>query len=733
MTILGQPTNPDLEAKSNAVEGTFNLADTIFIWIGRFGHRGGYGTATRTIYRALKEANLAVIGVDSQTCSPIDDSGHLLVDVEKANGSLIIKAKSRHQRIVAIFHEIPPHWGRLTASGKTHFVGYTVTETEQIPFGWIEHMLAVDSIWTATHFNRDIFANARVPRSMLNILPHAVDVEFFRPRKKRLDFPGTNSFRFLHIVSNLNRKDVGVLVRAYASAFSPTDDVSLLIKLPSNISDADIKKYIFDAAMPWVDLHSRNVPHVVLIPDFLTDEKLVELYASCHAYASLERGKGWDLPSLEAMLMGLPTLNLGWGANTEFQSAENSVQIPPLSRTVFSNEENVTNKELYYGHTWAGVDLVEAANAFKKLHDNYNKEVEKTLQARPELVSLVSFNNITTTIRKYVETLENHDFRSNSEACITIKGKDPEKARTEPRKILKYEDLPTDEKNILCEAFSEDGNAQDWAAKRRKIWGKHGAVLPDLNDRRKLASLRNNHLGSSIFILGNGPSLNKVNLSSLSEYHTFAVNKIYLLFDKIDWRPDFYTTLDWRVTPDNFEEVNRLDGMTFFFPHRFRGMLRDGADVFWYESTSPGRSLFDRFEINLEKGARGGGTVLTAAIQIAYFMGFRKIFLVGVDASYHIPSTVRQSGGDRFGTGTQINLESTKDDDTNHFDPRYFGKGTKWHDPNVDEMIRGFRACHRAIECSGGELINATSGGDLECMPRMTFDDALLYADKKNS
>ena len=89
-----------------------------------------------------------------------------------------------------------------------------------------------------------------------------------------------------------------------------------------------------------------------------------------------------------------------------------------------------------------------------------------------------------------------------------------------------------------------------------------------------------------------------------------------------------------------------LQGLTFFFPNRFHGLLREGEDVFWYYSKSPGYSIHEKFETDVTNGVRGGGTVLVAAIQIAFYLGFREIYLTGVDASYSVPKTVIQSGDD---------------------------------------------------------------------------------------
>ncbi len=95
-------------------------------------------------------------------------------------------------------------------------------------------------------------------------------------------------------------------------------------------------------------------------------------------------------------------------------------------------------------------------------------------------------------------------------------------------------------------------------------------------------------------------------------------------------------------------------------------------------------------------------------------MGFHQQYLAGEDATYKTPESVVQSGQDRFETGTKFFLESTQNDDPNHFDPTYFGAGAKWHDPNVDKMIRTFRRMRVGVERSGSSIHNATEGGALE-------------------
>ena len=727
-------SEPDFAAVSVAPhhDAPTTIGDTTIVWIGRFLHKGGYGVATRGIYRALKESGLNVIGVDVQTGKPIDDAGHAYFTTQtRHDGTLIIRARDRHRRVVCIFQETPPQWSRLWIDGHVHLVGYTLTETEQIPFDWAAEMTAVDRLFVAAEWNRDVLARAGLPSSMIEVLPLVADAKLFAPRDTTLPFRGANGFRFLHVASTLNRRDFGTLIRAYCEAFSVDDDVSLIIKLPGRTWEDDMKKFITDPVFPWIDFAKTKTPHILLLPVDLSDERLVELYASCHAYVSVERGKGWDLPAMEAMLMGLPTLNTSWGGNTMFQDSDNSVAIPPLERTVFASEELLENNALYTGHTWAACDIQAVANGFRRLRDQYEHLRNVALETRRDLERRFSPSKVSELIMDYVLALPEYEFRSNRPAEIKLAPPGMHRPRDQHVKKSLYEKLPADARRQLDQRFEAGQDVEQWVSRRRAIYSEFGPVLPPPAERSRLECLRNKYYDQSIFIIGNGPSLNRIDLNVLKDHYSFAVNKIYLMFDRVSWRPDFYTSLDWRATPDCHEEINNLSGMTFFFPYRFHGMLRDGEDVFWYESFSPGRLLSEKFEPDATKGLRGGGGTLSAALQLAFFLGFRRMFLIGVDSSFVIPDSVLQSGGDRFGTGVHINLESTEDD-LNHFDPRYFGRGKRWHDPNLDEQRRGFRAAHRAIHLLGGELYNSTIGGKLESVPRMAFDEALKYATRKS-
>jgi hypothetical protein len=68
-------------------------------------------------------------------------------------------------------------------------------------------------------------------------------------------------------------------------------------------------------------------------------------------------------------------------------------------------------------------------------------------------------------------------------------------------------------------------------------------------------------------------------------------------------------------------------------------------------------------------------------LQLAHYLGFEEVYLIGVDADYDLPKDT--AAANEYGTAV-LDMRS---DDPNHFHPDYFGKGFRWHDPNVDRMV----------------------------------------------
>jgi len=99
-------------------------------------------------------------------------------------------------------------------------------------------------------------------------------------------------------------------------------------------------------------------------------------------------------------------------------------------------------------------------------------------------------------------------------------------------------------------------------------------------------------------------------------------------------------------------------------------------------------------------------------MQLAYYLGFSEVYLIGMDFSYQIRET------DKKAAGTTL---ISNDDDVNHFHPDYFGKGKKWHDPKLENVAKNYILAKKMFEKDGRKIYNATIGGELEIFERKDF------------
>src|SRR6478672_786737 len=72
----------------------------------------------------------------------------------------------------------------------------------------------------------------------------------------------------------------------------------------------------------------------------------------------------------------------------------------------------------------------------------------------------------------------------------------------------------------------------------------------DKENFKKWQLLKNKYRGERIFIIGNGPSLNKTPLYLLQDEYTMCFNRINLMYERVNWKPDFYVVVDDLVIKD---------------------------------------------------------------------------------------------------------------------------------------------------------------------------------------
>ena len=247
--------------------------------------------------------------------------------------------------------------------------------------------------------------------------------------------------------------------------------------------------------------------------------------------------------------------------------------------------------------------------------------------------------------------------------------------------------------------------------------GKLKEGLSYLKWRRKYAKtlnqFRNIHAGQDCFIIGNGPSLKHMDLSPLSEYYTFGLNKIYLIFEQVQLDLSYLVATNPLVIEQSKEVYEEQLKFPMFLSHTgSEGVIDDRSNIYRLHTLNTW-SFYD----DITQPICEGNTVTYVAMQIAFFMGFERVFLIGVDHSF------KQSGASHE---TQV----YQGDDENHFHPDYF-KGQKWQLADVYGSEVSYHMANYHYQKANRQIFDATKGGKLDVFPKISFEEALKQARKK--
>ncbi|WP_373061806.1 glycosyltransferase [Gemmatimonas sp.] len=248
-------------------------------------------------------------------------------------------------------------------------VGRTMFETDSLPAHWIERCNERDELWLPSQFNRETFAEAGV-RTPSIIVPGGIDTTRYHEDITPLSVPGLRGTVFLSVFEWRYRKGWDVLLRAWANAFEPDEDVTLLLRTyPSSKSDGRDQQTVIESAIDEFlqtkcGKSRHQVAPIVALTETLPDSALPSLYAVAHAFVLPTRGEGWGRPLMEAMASGLPVIATRWSAHLEFMNDANSLLLDS------EGLEEITDPTLplYVGQRWASPSAEHCTTLLRRVH-----------------------------------------------------------------------------------------------------------------------------------------------------------------------------------------------------------------------------------------------------------------------------------------------------------------------------------------------------------------------------
>lgn len=234
-----------------------------------------------------------------------------------------------------------------------------------------------------------------------------------------------------------------------------------------------------------------------------------------------------------------------------------------------------------------------------------------------------------------------------------------------------------------------------------------------LKHAERLKKFKNIHSGESCFIMGNGPSLNKIDLNLLKGCYNFGLNKIYLIFDKANLDLSYHVAVNRLVIEQSISEFRALPCPSFLSYRAAHNLINTNDNQIYFIATG-GPYTFSR---DITSPIREGYTVTYVALQIAYYMGFQNVYLIGVDHTF-------------IADGKANEKQFMEGDDPNHFDNRYF-KNNDWQLPDLEASELSYHLARYFYSKAGRNVYDATVDGKLNVFPKISYEEALYRVEKQ--
>lgn len=234
----------------------------------------------------------------------------------------------------------------------------------------------------------------------------------------------------------------------------------------------------------------------------------------------------------------------------------------------------------------------------------------------------------------------------------------------------------------------------------------------------KIRAFKDKHNGERVFIVATGPSLTMNDLKRLKNEYTISMNSIVSIFPKTDFRPTYYMCSDGLVykkivhaqtlmrPEDVFIGIGNINTKWNIQLSDVGNIEDKNINLFHVDRTKTLKNVYSHkdefsteFSFDAYKEIIDGGTITFCAMQMAAYMGFKEIYLLGVDCNYLGAKTHFAEGEYSASSGDVNKLSFT-----------------------AFQQQKAYECVKNALEGTDIKIFNATRGGMLEIYPRVDFD-----------
>ena len=254
-------------------------------------------------------------------------------------------------------------------------IAYNVWEATRQPAGFFNRLLTFDEVWVPSNWQRDRTIEQGYPADRVFVVPEGVDSSRFYPAE--FDFE-SGPFRFVIVGRWEARKYTAEMIQAFLTAFSANEPVELVLSTDNIFAQDGLNSTEERLATAGFNDPRLKVVH------FQGGDEHAKMLREAHVFLSCSRSEGWNLPLIEAMASGTPSIYSNASGQLEFAQGR-GLPVKIVGEIPAAGFEP--------GCNWYEPDFDDLVQVIRDAYDNWEQHKARAIKESAEIREAFSWQN----------------------------------------------------------------------------------------------------------------------------------------------------------------------------------------------------------------------------------------------------------------------------------------------------------------------------------------------------
>ncbi len=297
-------------------------------------------------------------------------------------------------------------------------IAYNVWESTRQPEHFFLRLLGYDQLWVPTTWQRECSIEQGFPEDRVKVVPEGLNVQKFCPGDSPLpsDYV-SDRFRFIVIGRWDPRKSTTEIIRAFLNEFRKDEPVDLFIHVDNPFGRDGFKTT--EERLAYYGFNDSRIKILRNLEKVENDDLYLSYLRNAHCFVSCARSEGWNIPLIQAIAVGIPTICSNYGAQLDYANGiSQKVRIKGMiaARNVYGSD--------IPGEV-AEPDFEHLQYIMRMCYENYDLLKKKALDDSEIVRKRFTWDNAAKKAMRWLEELDYEIKKYNKCAELDIKSDRP--------------------------------------------------------------------------------------------------------------------------------------------------------------------------------------------------------------------------------------------------------------------------------------------------------------------